>query len=210
MQRLAAGIVACLVLLACSDVPSVPPQTVSRTPAYSFSNGPETPGPIVFRTTDDPFFLFFSDDRGPQLVAIMRPADPAELEPCGGSNSLEPVDLQLVFHSSGSINQTLLARDVSVWLYERRAFLTVVINSGLCAALETQVPIYTGTASLVTHDNDTFFSGNHADAFGWSAIGVVTKISDGSEYRYQNEYHGVLASDGSPISFRSTIDLKLL
>lgn len=210
MQRMFAGAVVALALLGCKDATSPSIQSEPRSPAFAFSNGPETPGPIVFRTTDDPFFLFLNDDRAVRLAAVMRPADPANVVPCGGSNSMDPVDLQLVFHSSGAINQTLIGRDITVWLYQRGPFLTDVINNGLCHALSTQVPLYQGTASLVAHDNDTFFSGSHADAFGWSAIGTVTKISDGSEYRYQNEYHGVLDTNGEPLTFHTTIRLTPL
>jgi len=210
MQRIVTGAVVALILLGCKDATSPSIQREPGSPAFAFSNGPETPGPIVFRTTDDPFFLFFDDDRTVQLAAIMRPGDPAALIPCGGSNSLNPVDLQLVFHSSGAINQTLIGRDIDVWLYARRDFLIDVRDNGLCHALVTQIPLYHGTASLVAHDNDTFFSGTHPDAFGFSAVGTVTKISDGSRYRYQNEYHGVLGTDGAPLSFHASIRLSPL
>ena len=55
-----------------------------------------------------------------------------------------------------------------------------------------------------SHDNDTFASGVHVASFGFSARGNVTNAA-GASFRYQNEYHGALAPDGTLLHYSSTI-----
>ena len=195
-----------IAVAACSTEP-IAVSRVPSVPSYAFLNGPDEPGPIVFRTGDDNFFLLFNSDRGANLVDLIRlPGVQPDLVPCGGSESLEPVDLQLVVHASGAINQVMLGRDVGAFVYERRSFVTELRAHGICAAIASQVPLAQGLVHFTAHDNDTFFSGSHADAFGWSAIGLVT-AGDGTQFRLRDESHGVLATDGTPISIVATITM---
>ena len=194
-------------LPACADAPSAVTSTRVG-PSYDFLNGPAEPAPMIFRTGDDEFFLLFNSDPGSNLVDLIRlPGGQPDLSPCGGTEALEPVALQLVFHGSGAINQVMMGRTVGAVVYERRSFLTELRAHGVCAAIASQVPLAQGTADFTAHDNDAFFSGTHADAFGWSAVGLVT-AANGALLRLQDESHGVLAADGSLVTIVASITLR--
>lgn len=207
MYRTAFLPVLAVAIAACADVPTAgaPAATV---PSYDFINGPEDPGPIVLRSSDDDFFVLFNTDRSSDLASLIRlPDPPGDVIPCGGAQPLAPADLQLVFHQNGIVNQLLIGREVRAYVYERRAFVTALQAGGICAALASQVPIAQGLVAVTSHDNDTFFSGIHADAFGWSANGTLVSAADGSPLRYRNVSYGVLASDGSLVHIINQISL---
>jgi hypothetical protein len=182
-----------------------PPATV---PSYDFVNGPEDPGPIVLRSSDDDFFLLFNTDRSSDLASLIRlPDPPGDVIPCGGTQPLTPIDMQLVFHAGGVINQLLIGREVRTYVYERRSFVAALRAGGICSALASQVPIAQGLVDVTSHDNDTFFSGTHADAFGWTAHGTLFAAADGAPLQFRNVSHGVLASDGSLVTVFNQITL---
>lgn len=205
----ASAIVACSAITACAD--STGTGTTARRTAltYDFINGPEDPAPIVLRSSHDDFFVLFNTDRNSDLASLVRlPDPPDDVVPCGGSQPLEPADLQLVFHRNGSTNQLFIGRQVRAFVYERRSFLAALrAGGGLCAAIASQAPLAQGLVDFAAHDNDTFFSGIHADAFGWSARGTFANATDGSRLRYLNELHGVIAADGSVAHVVSSISL---
>lgn len=170
--------------------------------------GPDEPGPFIARDDSDPFFILVDTDRSTGLAVLIRlPAPGVTLIPCGGSTTLDASSLQLVFHPSGAINQLMMGRGVQAFVYNRSTFVAALIAGGLCHAIATQVPIAGGLVDFNAHDNDTFLSGAHADAFGWSARGLMTGTADGALLRFQNTSHGVLAADGSLINFVNSISL---
>ena len=176
--------------------------------AADFLNGPEEPGPFIARENADPFFVLLDTDRSTGLAVLIRlPAPGVTLIPCGGTTNLDESSLQLVFHASGAINQLMMGRGVQAFVYDRATFVAALIAGGLCNAIATQVPIAGGLVDFNAHDNDTFLSGHHADAFGWSARGPMTSTTDGSLLRFSNISHGVLAADGSLITFSNSISL---
>jgi hypothetical protein len=176
--------------------------------APDFLNGPEDPGPLITRDNSDPFFMLFDTDRATGLAVLIRlPAPGVTLIPCGGTTNLDESSLQLVFHASGAINQLMIGRGVQAFVYNRSSFVAALIAGGLCNAIATQVPIASGLVDFNAHDNDTFLSGTHADAFGWSARGLMTSTADGSPLRFQNTSHGVLGADGTLITFVNSITL---
>lgn len=170
MRRIALVSLAFALSAACSE-PLVPVSVATPgRPTLDFMNGPSDPGPFIARSDDDPFFLLVDSDRATGLVSLIRlPAPGVSLIPCGGTTSLDQSSLQLVFHASGAINQLLVGRDVAAFVYDRASFNAARVAGGLCFAIETQAPIAAGRADFNAHDNDTFFSGVHTDAFGWSA-----------------------------------------
>ena len=209
MSRTALATALAASVVACADGPPSAHRAVPTAPSYSFVNGPEDPGPIVLRSSHDDFFVLFNTDRATQLASLIRlPDPPGDVIPCGGTQPLDPADLQLVFHANGPINQLLVGREVRAYVYERRPFVAAVSAGGLCYAITTQVPIAQGPVDFTAYDNDTFFSGIHADAFGLSAVGAVVRAADGATLRYQNESHGVLAADGSLINIVNSITLS--
>jgi len=176
--------------------------------AADFMNGPNEPGPFIERDDADPFFILFDTDRSTGLAVLIRlPAPGVTLIPCGGTTTLDASSLQLVFHASGAINQLLMGRGVQAFVYDRATFVAAVLGGGLCQAIATQVPIAGGLVDFNAHDNDTFLSGAHADAFGWSARGIMTSTVDGSPLRFLNTSYGVLAPDGSLLNFVNSISL---
>jgi hypothetical protein len=92
-------------------------------------------------------------------------------------------------------------------VYERSTFNAAVRATGLCNALASLIPLARGPVDFTSHDNDTFFTGTHADAFGWSAHGTLLRVADGAPLRFLNESHGVLAADGSLLNSLSQITL---
>jgi len=204
MQRTLLVLIAISAATACAEqTPLTPP--AANGPAFNFSNGPATPGPIVFRTEDD-FFLLFNSDPVTGLTSLIRlPDPPDDVLPCGGAQPLGPADLQLAFHPNGAINQLLVGHDARAYLYDRQAFRSAQQQGGICGAITSLTPLAHGTVSFVAHDNDTFFSGTRTNAFGWSAKGTVTAASDGAALRYANQYHGAVAPDGSVLHILSRI-----
>jgi hypothetical protein len=207
-RSLMIGVVSMLSSVGCSDSSSVV-QPMDGRAAPDFLNGPEDPGPFIARDNSDPFFMLFNTDRSSGLAALIRlPAPGVTLMPCGGTTNLDASSLQLVFHASGAINQLLMGRGVQAFVYDRAPFVAALIAGGLCNAIATQVPIAGGRVDFNAHDNDTFLSGAHPDAFGWSARGLMTSVADGSLLRFQSNSHGVLSSDGSLIKFVNSISLN--
>lgn len=197
-----------IVATGCADSVSPPSHVVADRPALDFMNGPASPGPLVARENSDPFFILLDSDPRAGLISVIRlPAPGVTLIPCGGATNLDQASLQLVTHASGAINQLLIGRDVHAFVYQRASFNAALRSGGLCFAIETQVPIAGGLVDFNAHDNDTFLSGAHADAFGWSARGIMTSMADGSSLRFLNVSHGVLAADGSLIHFSNKITL---
>lgn len=177
-------------------------------PALDISEAPETAGPFVIRFNDDLFFVLIVSDRSAGLISVTRfPNPPGVPVPCGGAVALDSATVQLVFHANGAINQLLMDRSAPAAIYDRRSFNRALAAGGLCGALATQVPLATGEVSLVAHDNDTFFSGAHANAFGWSARGLLTEPG-GARLDYFSEYHGVVSTDGEPIHVVSRIRVR--
>jgi hypothetical protein len=199
-----------IALASCSDS-TAPSRVLTDRPVLDFMNGPDTPGPLITRENNDPFFILLDSDRASGLVSVIRlPAPGVTLIPCGGSTNLDAASLQLVTHASGAINQLMAGRGVHAFVYDRSSFFAALGAGGLCNALMTQVPIAGGLVDFNAHDNDTFLSGAHADAFGWSARGILTSVADGSRLRFLNTSHGVLAADGSLIHFGNKITLTPL
>ena len=205
-RSLMIGVVAML-WVGCIDGSAVM-QPIDGRATSDFLNGPDEPGPFIARDSSDPFFMLFDTDRSSGLAVLIRlPAHGVTLIPCGGTTNLDASSLQLVFHASGAINQLLMGRGVQAFVYNRAPFVAALIAGGLCNAIATQVPIASGLVDFNAHDNDTFLSGAHADAFGWSARGLMTSVADGSLLRFQSNSHGVLAADGSLINFVNSISL---
>jgi len=195
-------------LAGCADHSTPVAPLVPNDAELDFMNGPLDPGPFVAREDSDPFFILVDFDRSTALAVVIRlPAPGVTLIPCGGTTNLDESSLQLVFHASGAINQLMMGRGVQAFVYDRAPFIAALQAGGLCHAIETQQPIAGGLVDFNAHDNDTFLSGAHADAFGWSARGIMTSTADGSALRFQNNSHGVLAPDGSLLNFVNSISL---
>jgi hypothetical protein len=90
-----------IALASCSDS-TAPSRVLTDRPVLDFMNGPDTPGPLITRENNDPFFILLDSDRASGLVSVIRlPAPGVTLIPCGGSTNLDPASLQLVTHASG-------------------------------------------------------------------------------------------------------------
>jgi hypothetical protein len=138
---------------------------------------------------------------------VRAPDPPGDFVPCGGSQWLDASAVQLVFHPNGAVNQLLMADQVHAAVYERRSFNSALRTMGLCGALATQVPLATGLVDGIVHDNETFVSGAHADAFGFSIRGVLHDQGGGT-FAYSNQYHGVLDANGDLVYQVSRIGMK--
>jgi hypothetical protein len=208
MRRLVL-LLAAAAIPACADSPAGSTSAAPTAPLFAFTNGPAEPGPFVLRSSGGDLFLLFNTDRATNLASLIRLPDlPGDVVPCGGTQPLEPAELQLVFHQNGAINQLLLGRQVRVHLYQRSSFIPALLAGGICGALASEVPVAEGRVDFAAHDNDTFFSGAHTNAFGWSASGMVRRAADGALLRYHNQSHGALAPDGSVLHVLNRITLS--
>jgi hypothetical protein len=206
MRRIAIVILGIGLIAACDDPAGIAPP-IEGAP-LDISNGPSEPSDVVLRIWDTQFFLLLNSDRASGLISVVRAPDPpGDFVPCGGSQWLDPAAVQLVFHPNGAVNQLLMASQVHAAVYERRSFNTALRNSGLCGALATQTPLASGLVDGIVHDNETFFTGVHADAFGFSIRGILHDAG-GATLTYSNQYHGVLAASGDLVHLVSRISVK--
>jgi len=138
-------------------------------PAFNFANGPESPGPIIFRTGEAGYRVSYSDPvHG--LTAI-HGGDVVEF--ClTGETGEALVELQVVFppEEQDRILLLLKGHDVETTVWATGSFD--------CDVFTTTTPLATGTVDLTNTDNDLLAgerdNRNH-NAFGFVAQGTLTR-----------------------------------
>lgn len=203
MRFAVAGLLLVMSLSACAD-------TTQPVEDAAFAAGTVTDPPSVrvFRGVDAEFFFLFNDDPETGLLSLIRPVDlPGDFSPCAADILLDPASLQLIFTPQGTI-RLLRGQDVSVSVYDRDEFNAVALTLGLCNAAATVEPIAQGTASFTWHETDESFQViRNSSSFGWNARGTVFSLTDGTEYRFSNQYRGTRDRAGNFRHLTSNITL---
>lgn len=162
-----------------------------------FENGPENPGPIVFRFDDVGGFHMADFKSG---LGVIHGGDVVEF--CEtGSTEFDPILVQEVDVPDDFdriINQ-VVGNDMptTVWPFP-------VFDCGLFTTVD---PIATGTADLILTDNDVNVSDNpNANSFGLSAHGKVT--TDGGEKLNLHTHFRAIIKDGEFTLLTEKVNLK--
>jgi hypothetical protein len=186
-----------LMVASCADRSPSGPRDGST---FNFTNGPETPGPIVFRNAAAEFRVSYSDPvRG--LTAI-HGGDVVEF--ClTGDTSFPLVDLQSVLTSEEQNRLLLLIRgsdiETTVW----------AVGDFDCDVFTTTTPVATGTVDLTNTDND-LFAGDQANhnAFGFVAQGTLRR-SNGARAHFNGVSKCVWdGNDLATLNCNNQINLK--
>lgn len=162
-----------------------------------FGNGPENPGPIVFRFDDVGGFHMADFKSG---LGVIHGGDVVEF--CQtGSTEFDPILVQEVDVPDDFdriINQ-VVGNDMptTVWPFP-------VFDCGLFTTVD---PIATGTADLINTDNDVNVSDNpNANSFGLSSHGKVT--TDGGEELNLHTHFRAIIKDGEFTLLTEKVNLK--
>lgn len=162
-----------------------------------FGNGPENPGPIVFRF-DDTAGFFLSDFKSG--LGVAHGGDVVEF--CQtGSTEFDPVLVQLVDVPDDFDRAIvhLVGDDMPTTVWPFPDFD--------CELFTTVDPIATGTADLIYTDNDVDVSNNpNANSFGLSAHGKVT--TDGGEELNLSTHSRAIIKDGDFTLLTEKVNLK--
>lgn len=149
----------------------------SPAPSYSFSNGPEAPGPVVFRSTDDQGVFFIPDDRA-GLTAYIGVLEPMSVF-CNFALpiTVTPVALQMLFKPNGELGWHQHGDDLPIYIYD----LSTVDFCG--GALTDDHILATGTVRLTLTDrNFELPDPNVEPSYGYNATGTVTYVTGGTAH----------------------------
>ena len=117
------------------------------TPAYDFSKGPASAGPVV---RFQGHYVTFLTDVDANLTVIVGTPNRID-EFCGpGDIDVEPVDVQLVFNPTGALHEVDLGSNLPVLVYGAATPVFDVCNDLVGAPL-----LATGTGHMVYLDNST-------------------------------------------------------
>jgi len=158
-------------LAACQDL-GAPPAVA---PAFSFSNGPGTPGrsPVIRVEGRNAFFIV-DDARG---IMSFHGQNVTLAEFCAGERDFDTLNRQFIEVPSGSVVALFTSADHHVWIYPAAPFD--------CAILPGLPLIASGDARLVRSDNDLLgFGGPGANSFGWISTGVLSDAVTGAPRHY--------------------------
>ena len=133
------------------------------TPAYDFSKGPASAGPVV---RFQGHYVTFLTDVDANLTVIVGTPNRID-EFCGpGDIDVEPVDVQLVFNPTGALHEVDLGSNLPVLVYGAATPVFDVCNDLVGAPL-----LATGTGHMVYLDNST---GGGPGAHRWGVVAQGT------------------------------------
>jgi hypothetical protein len=141
-------------------------------PAHSFYSGPQAPGPVVFRTTDDLGVFFIPDDRS-NLTAYIGVQEPVSVF-CNFALpiTITPMQLQMLLKPNGELGWHAEGEDLPIYIYD---LSTIDFCSG---ELSDDRIIATGTVRLGFVDrNFELPDPNVEPSYGYNATGTVTYLN---------------------------------
>jgi hypothetical protein len=171
-----AVLLTCALGMACSPEAPATPRSDTEA-ALSFSNGPQAPGPVVFRTTDDQGVFFIPDDRA-GLTAYIGVAEPVSVF-CNFALpiTVTPTELQLLIKPNGSLGWHAKGPELPIYIYD-------ISTIDFCGGQLTDDHIVaTGTVRLGINDrNFELPDPNVEPTYGYHAEGTVTLVSGGTAH----------------------------
>lgn len=155
-------------------------------PSFNFTNGPTTPGQsgiIRFGETNG----FFIVDVARGLMAF-HGLDVTLAEFCEGERNPDVWDWQLDLIPTGAAPWLMTLPDHHVWIYPA--------SPPGCEFWASLPLIASGRTRLMRTDNDLFDAGPGANAFGYSATGVLEDAETGAPLRYLETWRVVTPPSG--------------
>lgn len=159
-------------VLGCSTSPVEVARETSVELASSFSNGPESPGPVVFRGIDE-FGVFFIPDDKAGLTAYIGVEEPMSVF-CNLALpiTITPMELQALIKPAGELGWHTKGDELPIYIYD----LSTVDFCG--GELTDDRIIATGTVRLSFVDRDFELPDpNVEQSYGYNATGTVTYLS---------------------------------
>lgn len=191
-----------LLALGCSDqVPPTAATTSPTAPIFNFTNGPESPGPIM-RISFPPEagfrILFFDQER--LLLALLSQNN--SLLGCNpDAITFESVDRQVIFNPVGPVMFLDQAADHFTTVYDVRGLppLDCDLLTGASGRMLAR-----GFTDVVLRDNDVFVSGTRTNAFGVNANGRLDNLVAGGKLAFRLHFQAEI--NKSDDSFRVFVD----
>lgn len=196
-------VAACLstiVLLGCRESQSPTDTYEPYLPAYNYTNGPSSPGPVVFRLHEPDWFVFLFPDFRADLIASVGLAERFSVFCEPALPSIPPQDLQFLFSPTGRLALLLQGRDMPVLIY---AGAMVGTAEEFCAHLATAPIIAKGTARVVFNHHDL----NTEASNGYRAQGIV-ELTGGGQAQFSGVVKFVTTPDGNTRVVVSQVNLS--
>jgi hypothetical protein len=168
----AAGILALLLVSACSgDDATVAPGTESEQADLTFTNGPASPGHVVFRAQNGDL-IFLVPDIADNLSASIGLAETFDswCDPTAPV-TITPVDFQALEKGNGQLGVLFQSRSLPVIVYG-------VGTVEFCPDLIGAPIVATGTAQFTFNDRDF----EDPPSYGYRATGELTLTSGGTAH----------------------------
>lgn len=162
-------------ILGCAGSPAESTAASTDGATLSFSNGPENPGPVVFRGIDE-FGVFFIPDDRTGLTAYIGVEEPVSVF-CNFALpiTITPMELQGLLKPTGELGWHTKGDALPIYIYE----LSTVDFCG--GALTDDRIIATGTVRLSFVDRDFELPDPNVEpSYGYNATGTVTYLSGGT------------------------------
>jgi hypothetical protein len=169
-----------------SETPAEPAQSAS--PSRDFTNGPASPGPVVFRLREPDWFVFLFPDLDANLTASVGFVDRFSVYCDPAPISIPPEDLQFLFSPTGRLAVLVKGREMPVIIYSG------AISGSLedyCAQLATAPIIARGTAHFVFNNKDLLTQASN----GYRAEGTV-ELTAGGQAHFSGVVKFVTTPDG--------------
>jgi hypothetical protein len=189
-----------LLVLGCaaSETPTAPDLAA---PSNTFTNGPATPGPLVFRVREPDWFVFLFPDLRANLTASVGIVErfSAFCEPA--PITIPPQDLQFLFSPTGRIAVLVQGREMPVIIYAGAIAGTDI--GEFCTHLATAPIIAAGTAHFVFNHQDLTSEASN----GYRAQGTV-ELTAGGRAQFSGVVKFVTTPDGSTRILVSQVNLS--
>jgi hypothetical protein len=178
-------------------------QAVSVSPAAAASGN----GAGVIRFSDQ--FAFFIVDSEHGLVSF-HGTNLSFAQICSGVPfEFDPLRIQFINTPTGAIHALFSGAEHHVVIYPANGWPNPEhIGLGDCPALATLPVLASGTAHLIRTDNDITVAGRGADAFGWTAEGVLYGPT-GGKLRYSETVRALVEPGGGDVRTLE-LDIRLV
>ena len=173
-----AALVRCAAAYGCAESPGTPASDpMSPDPAFSFSNGPAAPGPVVFRGVDEFGVFFIPDDRA-GLTAYIGVEEPVSVF-CNFALpiTITPMELQGLLKPTGALGWHTKGDDLPIYIYD----LSTVDFCG--GELTDDRILATGRVRIKLVDRDFELPDPNVEpSYGYTATGTVTYVGGGTAH----------------------------